>query len=103
LRHKTRQSDDISELPSLKRAKRRIRVINYVLERAGRKIGSVMMDGFSGPVFVSLDYDIGMLRIIWREHLAWLEAIGLRGVGPNDLTSIPDRFDEGNDGNGDLK
>ena len=90
VKHKKRKA----EHPDFKKAKKRIRIINYVLGRAEDKIGSMIMEGLPGPrEFESLCYDLGSLRILWRNHVGWLKTIGLRGVGPEDRTKVCDCFD----------
>jgi hypothetical protein len=42
----------------------------------------------------SLGYDLDVVDILWRKHLAWLKTIGLRGVGPEDRSKVRDRFDD---------
>jgi hypothetical protein len=89
-----------NERADFEKAKRRIRIMNYVLGRANDKLSSMILDGLPEPKdFESLEYDLGALRILWRKHLAWLGTVGLRGVGPNDTTRMRDCFDEGDDRN----
>jgi hypothetical protein len=89
-----------AELTALSKAKKRIRIINYVLGRAEDKLGSMIMDGLPGPrELESLDYDLSALRILWHKHLAWLKTLGLRGVGSEDRTKVRDCFDQEDDGN----
>jgi hypothetical protein len=90
-----------TEHAALEKAKTRIRIINYVLRRAEDKNDSMIMGGIPEPRDLeSLEYDLGALRILWRKHLAWLKTIGLRGVGPEDITKVRDCwFDEEGDCN----
>ncbi len=98
VKHKKRKA----EHADFKKAKKRIRKINYVLGRAQDKVGAMIMNGYPEPrEFGSVEYDLGALRILWRKHLVWLKAIGLRGVGPEDETKVRDCSDDGIDEEGD--
>jgi hypothetical protein len=98
VKHKKRKA----EHADFKKAKSRIRKINYVIGRAQDKVGAMIMNGYPEPrEFGSLEYDLNALRILWRNHLEWLQAIGLKGVGPEDETKVPDRSDDGFDEEGD--
>lgn len=86
-----------AEHVALNKERNRIRIINYLLERANCKLNAVF--DFPDPrAFESLGYDLGALEVIWRKHLAWLQEIGLEGVGPNDKTEVHD--DAGDDDGG---
>lgn len=78
-----------AEHAALDKAKNRIRIINYLLDRAICKITAI--HDYPGPEeFESLDYDLGALEVVWRNHLVWLSAIGLQGVRRSDTTEVRD-------------
>src|ERR1039457_5844592 len=86
-----------AERTALSKAKKRIRVINFVLGRAGDKLYSMMNGNPGRREFESMEYDLGALRILWHKHLASLKTLGLRGVGPEDRTKVGDCFDHESD------
>jgi hypothetical protein len=78
-----------AEHAALEKAKNRIRIINYLLERANGKLMAIF-DYPGDEEFEALAYDLGALEVIWRKHLLWLSAIGLQGVGRSDTTEVRD-------------
>jgi hypothetical protein len=86
-----------AEHAALDKAKNRIRIMNYLLGRANCKLNA-LFDLPEPSALESLCYDLGALEVIWRKHLAWLQEIGLEGVGPNDKTEVHD--DAGDDDGG---